>query len=65
VLSESPLKIYLDASSEMRAKRRSAELESIGQAADYAKILEEINLRDQRDMNRDESPLKKLMMRLC
>jgi len=59
VLSESPLKIYLDASSEMRAKRRSAELESMGQAADYAKILEEINLRDQRDMNRDESPLKK------
>ena len=59
VLKDSPLKIYLDASPEMRAKRRSAELRSAGREAEFNKILEEIKDRDLRDMNREESPLKK------
>ncbi|MCL2564741.1 MAG: (d)CMP kinase [Defluviitaleaceae bacterium] len=59
VLKDSPLKIYLDASAKIRAKRRSDELESMGQKADYQMILKEVIDRDHRDMNREIDPLKK------
>ena len=59
VLNDSPLKIYLDASAEIRAKRRMNELEALGQQADYQMILKEVTDRDYRDMNRETDPLKK------
>jgi len=59
VLKDSPLKIYLDATFEKRAKRRTSELLALGQPADFDEILEEVKARDLRDMTREESPLKK------
>ena len=59
VLKDSPLKIYLDAAPQIRAKRRVAELERLGRSADYDVILREVIDRDERDMNRSEAPLKK------
>jgi len=59
VLKDSPLKIYLDASSEIRAQRRVSELERLGHNPDYHTVLSEVKDRDYRDMNRTRDPLKK------
>jgi len=58
VLPDAEVKIYLTASSEVRAKRRYDELTAKGQEADLAKIEADIIERDHRDMTRDISPLK-------
>ncbi len=58
VLPEAPLKIYLDASAEVRAKRRYDELMARGSKADYEQILAGIKDRDQIDSNRKIAPLK-------
>jgi len=57
VLPDARLKIYMDASPEIRAKRRVAELEQKGVKADYAPVYGEIIIRDERDINRAHSPL--------
>ncbi len=57
VLPDAFLKIYLDAKSSTRAKRRFDELVEKGMTVDYNNILEEIEKRDFDDKNRDESPL--------
>ena len=59
VLKDSPLKIYLDASSEIRARRRVNELISSGREADFETVHKEVIDRDFRDMNRESDPLKK------
>lgn len=59
VLPESKCKIYLDASSKVRAKRRYDELTAKGQKCDIQKIEEDIIERDNRDMTREHSPLKR------
>ena len=58
VLPGAQAKIYLTASSEVRAKRRFDELTAKGQECDLAKIKADIEERDYRDMNREHSPLK-------
>ena len=58
VFPDAPVKIFLDASPEERARRRVKQLESQGKAADYEKILAEIRERDNRDRNRAAAPLK-------
>ncbi len=58
VLPEAPLKIYLDASAEERARRRYKEIISRGESADYHQILEKIIRRDEIDSNRDVAPLR-------
>ena len=58
VLPNSKCKIYLTASVDVRAKRRYDELTEKGQSADLDKIKADISERDQRDMTRDNSPLK-------
>jgi len=58
VLPNAQLKVYLTASSEVRAKRRYDELIAKGEEADFQKIKEDIEERDYRDMNRETSPLK-------
>ena len=58
VLPDAPVKIYLTASPEVRAKRRCLQLEESGQTADYDQVLAEIRERDYRDMNRAIAPLK-------
>lgn len=58
VLPDAYLKVYLTASAEVRAKRRMDELVQKGQECDYEIILKDIIDRDERDMNREISPLK-------
>lgn len=55
VFPNADIKIYLDASPFIRAKRRFLE----DNKHDFDKILEDINKRDFEDMNRENSPLKK------
>lgn len=58
VLPDAQVKIYLTASSQVRAKRRFNELTAKGEVCDLAKIKADIEERDYRDMNREHSPLK-------
>lgn len=58
VLPNANLKIYLTASSNVRAKRRYAELVAKGEECDITVIKKDIEERDYRDMHRDISPLK-------
>lgn len=58
VLPDAQKKIYLTASSEVRAKRRYEELTAKGESCDLKKIREDIEERDHRDMHRETSPLK-------
>ena len=58
VLPHAQKKIYLTASSEVRAKRRCEELRAKGEACDLKKIQADIEERDYRDMHRETSPLK-------
>jgi len=51
-------KFFLDASAEVRARRRTDQLIERGEAADYSIILEQIKKRDHDDSNRKLSPLK-------
>ena len=57
VLPNADLKIYLTASTKVRAQRRYKELIEKGQEADLATIEKEIDERDYRDMHRENSPL--------
>lgn len=52
------LKIYLTASLEERAKRRTQELEHKGMGSSFENVRTQIENRDHRDITRDDSPLK-------
>ena len=58
VLPKATVKIFLTASPEVRAKRRTNELLAKGQKADYNRILKEIQQRDYQDTHREIAPLK-------
>ena len=58
VLPNAQLKIYLTASSLVRAKRRYEELEAKGEDCNLEKIRADIEERDYRDMHREISPLR-------
>jgi cytidylate kinase len=58
VLPEAKVKIYLDASSEERARRRFKELIDRGEAANFENILAGIKKRDEIDSTRQIAPLK-------
>lgn len=58
VLPHAQVKIYLTASSMVRAKRRYDELTAKGESCDLGKIRQDIEDRDYRDMHRETSPLK-------
>ena len=57
VLPKAQLKIYLTASSQVRAERRYLGLAAKGEQGDIAKIRADIEERDYRDMHRENSPL--------
>ncbi|MBQ1843233.1 MAG: (d)CMP kinase [Lachnospiraceae bacterium] len=59
VLPDAFLKIYLTASPEVRGRRRFLELKEKGENPDLNEIIEDIRKRDQADMTREISPLKK------
>ena len=56
VLPDAQLKVFLFASPEARADRRTRELLEKGQHVDYQTILAEINARDEQDRTRAVSP---------
>ena len=59
VLPDAPLKIYITASSEERARRRLLELEKAGKPhGTLEDVQREIEERDYRDMHREIAPLK-------
>ena len=58
VLPNATVKIFLTATPEVRAKRRTDELIAKGQKADYNKILKDIQQRDYQDTHREIAPLK-------
>ena len=58
VLPDADVKIYLTASSAVRAERRYKKLTEKGAVCDLKKIEEDIKIRDYQDMNREISPLK-------
>ncbi len=57
VLPDADLKIFLDASVEVRAERRRLEHAQRGELEDFSQVLEEVRQRDQRDQGRAVSPL--------
>lgn len=59
VLPDADVKVYLTASSRVRAQRRFDELQEKGIACNFDEIEKDIIERDRRDMTREESPLKK------
>lgn len=58
VFPQAELKIFLTASAETRAKRRYDEMINKGEEVEYNDVLANVVERDERDVNRSESPLK-------
>ena len=58
VCPEADVKIFVTASPGTRAQRRALELAGRGEPADYAAILEDIRIRDDRDRSRAVAPLR-------
>jgi len=57
VLPDADLKLFVDASLEVRAQRRHAELLGRGEQATYEHVLDEMRRRDVRDREKPISPL--------
>jgi cytidylate kinase len=58
VLPDAPLKLYVTASAEERARRRWRDREQQGHGASYEAILADVVRRDSIDSNREHSPLR-------
>lgn len=58
VFPDAPLKVFLTASAEERARRRYLQLKDKVTDVSLASLLEEIRARDERDMQRPVAPLK-------
>jgi CMP/dCMP kinase len=58
ICPDAEVKIFVVADPKVRAHRRMLEAKSRGEAADEAKILEDIIRRDERDRTRASAPLK-------
>ena len=57
VFPQAPLKIFLTAGAEERARRRFLQLKAKGEDVNLASLLEEIRVRDARDTQRSVAPL--------
>ncbi|BBM04205.1 (d)CMP kinase [Microbulbifer sp. GL-2] len=57
VFPDAPVKVFLTASAEERARRREAQLREKGVSVSLRDLLEDIRARDAQDMNRKASPL--------
>lgn len=58
ICPDADVKLYVTASAEVRARRRTDELAAKGRAVDYGRILAEVRERDERDSTRATAPLK-------
>ncbi len=58
VFPDAEFKFYVDASPEIRAKRRVLQLQERGENANFKKILTALRKRDFQDQNRKVAPLR-------
>ena len=58
VLPDAPVKIYLTATPEERARRRFLQQTAKGDDTPYEQVLRELNERDRQDMTRETDPLR-------
>ncbi len=58
VLPDAPVKVFLTASVEVRARRRYEESRAENDAIPYEKVLAQLRRRDKIDSERDQSPLR-------
>jgi cytidylate kinase len=58
VCPEAEIKLYVTASTDIRAERRHKELLECGESSIYARVLQDMKERDERDTNRSVAPLK-------
>ncbi len=58
ICPDAPLKLFVTASVEVRAKRRLKELQSKGLAVTYGAVLKDMRERDTRDAERKTAPMK-------
>ena len=60
IFPDANLKIFLTASVEVRAERRTKQLKQKGMSAILDDVVKELRIRDERDINRPVAPLKRL-----
>jgi cytidylate kinase len=58
IFPDADVKIYVDATAEIRARRRAAEIAAAGGAVSEAEVLADIRRRDERDTQRAAAPLR-------
>lgn len=58
VFPDAEMKVFVNASPEVRAERRFKELQEKGTPASYEEVLENVRRRDHIDSTREESPLR-------
>lgn len=58
VCPDAPLKLFLTANPQIRAQRRTKELQSKGLDVTYEAVLQDLEARDTRDANREVAPLR-------
>ena len=58
VCPDAAVKFFITASAEVRAERRHKELLARGEASIYARVLQDMKARDERDQSRSVAPLK-------
>lgn len=61
ICPDADVKIYVTATPEVRARRRSAEYRAQGRDIDEAAVLADIRKRDERDQNRAAAPLRRAL----
>ena len=58
ICPDAPVKLYVTAAAEIRARRRHAELQARGESATYAAVFQDLQERDARDQARGTAPAK-------
>ncbi len=58
VLPDAPVKVFLTATPEERARRRMLQQQAAGIQADFETVLAQLNARDYQDMHRETDPLR-------
>lgn len=58
VMPDAPLKLFIIASAQERARRRTRDRQAQGHNANYEQILADVQRRDEIDSNREHSPLR-------
>jgi cytidylate kinase len=58
IFPDADVKIYVDATAEVRARRRAAEIAAAGGTVSEAEVLADIRRRDERDTRRTAAPLR-------